>query len=103
MEERHASWLELFFDLVFVVAIAELRWSSCAWFGVFAGLSVVAVTLGEAHNHWHAASAVTAAIGFAAVACLGWVYFGHGIPGGLSSTTGSMQLYPASTSCCSAP
>jgi low temperature requirement protein LtrA len=23
-EERHASWLELFFDLVFVVAIAEL-------------------------------------------------------------------------------
>jgi low temperature requirement protein LtrA len=23
-EERHASWLELFFDLLFVVAIAEL-------------------------------------------------------------------------------
>ena len=57
------------------------------------GESVVAVTLGEAHNHWRAASAVTAAIGFAAVACLWWVYFGHGIPGGLSSTTGSMQLY----------
>ena len=57
------------------------------------GESVVAVTLGEAHNHWRAASAVTAAIGFAAVACLWWVYFGRGIPGGLSSTTGSMQLY----------
>ena len=23
-DERHASWLELFFDIVFVVAIAEL-------------------------------------------------------------------------------
>jgi low temperature requirement protein LtrA len=23
-EERHATWLELFFDLVFVVAVAEL-------------------------------------------------------------------------------
>jgi low temperature requirement protein LtrA len=23
-QERHATWLELFFDLVFVVAIAEL-------------------------------------------------------------------------------
>ena len=43
MEERHASWLELFFDLVFVVAIAELslelvRDHSLGGFGVFAGL-----------------------------------------------------------------
>jgi low temperature requirement protein LtrA len=40
--ERHASWLELFFDLVFVVAITELshylvvlcysrRWKRASW------------------------------------------------------------------------
>ena len=42
-EERHASWLELFFDLVFVVAIAELARRlvldhSLGGFGIFAGL-----------------------------------------------------------------
>jgi len=42
-DERHASWLELFFDLVFVVAIAELaqelaRDHSLAGFAIFAGL-----------------------------------------------------------------
>ena len=41
MEERHASWLELFFDLVFVVAIAELslelvRAPSLGGFGISA-------------------------------------------------------------------
>ena len=41
--ERHASYLELFFDLVFVVAIAQLAHElvldhSLAGFGVFAGL-----------------------------------------------------------------
>jgi len=41
--ERHASWLELFFDLAFVVAIAELaqelvRDQSLGGFGAFAGL-----------------------------------------------------------------
>jgi hypothetical protein len=29
LDERHASWLELFFDLVFVVAITEL--STRSW------------------------------------------------------------------------
>src|SRR5436309_6376910 len=43
--ERHASWLELFFDLVFVVAIAELSRQlvldhSLAGFAQFAGLFV---------------------------------------------------------------
>src|SRR2546423_753498 len=42
-EERHASWLELFFDLVFVVAIAELAQQlvhdhSLGGFAIFAGL-----------------------------------------------------------------
>ena len=42
-DERHASWLELFFDLVFVVAIAELaqelvRDHSLGGFAIFAGL-----------------------------------------------------------------
>jgi len=42
-EERHASWLELFFDVVFVVAIAQLAGGlvddhSLAGFAVFAGL-----------------------------------------------------------------
>lgn len=44
-EERHASWLELFFDLVFVVAIAELAYSLAGdltpgGFALFAALSV---------------------------------------------------------------
>jgi low temperature requirement protein LtrA len=42
-EERHASWLELFFDLVFVVAIAQLaqelvRDHSLGGFAIFAAL-----------------------------------------------------------------
>ena len=42
-DERHASWLELFFDLVFVVAIAQLaqelaRDHSLGGFAIFAGL-----------------------------------------------------------------
>jgi low temperature requirement protein LtrA len=42
-EERHASWLELFFDLVFVVAIAELAQQlvldhDLGGFAIFAGL-----------------------------------------------------------------
>ena len=42
-DERHASWLELFFDLVFVVAVAELaqelaRDHSLGGFAIFAGL-----------------------------------------------------------------
>jgi low temperature requirement protein LtrA len=42
-DERHASWLELFFDLVFVVAIAQLaqelaRDHSLGGFATFAGL-----------------------------------------------------------------
>jgi Bacterial low temperature requirement A protein (LtrA) len=43
LQERQASWLELFFDLVFVVAIAELARQlvldhSLGGFGIFAGL-----------------------------------------------------------------
>jgi low temperature requirement protein LtrA len=42
-EERHASWLELFFDLVFVVAVAELAQQlttdhDLGGFAIFAGL-----------------------------------------------------------------
>jgi low temperature requirement protein LtrA len=57
------------------------------------GESVVAVALGTAHNEWRLTSAATAALGFASVACLWWVYFDHGMAGGLSSRTGSMQIY----------
>ena len=57
------------------------------------GESVVAVALGTADNDWRPASATTAALGFVAVACLWWVYFDRGMAGGLSSRTGSMQIY----------
>jgi low temperature requirement protein LtrA len=57
------------------------------------GESVVAVALGTSDSHWRLASAATAALGFAVVACLWWLYFDRGIPGGLSSKTGSMQTY----------
>jgi low temperature requirement protein LtrA len=57
------------------------------------GESVVAVALGTADQHWRVASAMTAVLGFAAVACLWWVYFDRGIEGGLSSRTGSMQVF----------
>jgi low temperature requirement protein LtrA len=57
------------------------------------GESVVAVALGTADQDWRLASAATAALGFAAVACLWWVYFDRGIEGGLSSRTGSMQIF----------
>jgi low temperature requirement protein LtrA len=45
-EERHATWFELYFDLVFVAAVGELaaglgRDPSAAVFGRFAGLFVV--------------------------------------------------------------
>jgi low temperature requirement protein LtrA len=45
-EERHATWFELFFDLVFVAAVAQLgaglvRNPSAAVFARFAGLFVV--------------------------------------------------------------
>jgi low temperature requirement protein LtrA len=44
-DERHASWLELFFDLVFVVAIAELSHElvvnhALGGFAIFAALFV---------------------------------------------------------------
>jgi low temperature requirement protein LtrA len=55
--------------------------------------SVVAVALGTADEDWRAASAFTAALGFVSVACLWWVYFDRGMAGGLSSRTGSMQIY----------
>jgi low temperature requirement protein LtrA len=57
------------------------------------GESVVAVALGTADEHWRLASATTAALGFATAACLWWVYFDRGIAGGLSSQTGSMQIF----------
>jgi low temperature requirement protein LtrA len=57
------------------------------------GESIVAVALGTADSDWRLASAATAALGFAAVACLWWVYFARGIADGLSSRTGSMQIY----------
>jgi hypothetical protein len=57
------------------------------------GESVVAVALGTAHNDWRAASATTAALGFVSVACLWWVYLDRSMAGGLSSRTGSMQIY----------
>jgi low temperature requirement protein LtrA len=57
------------------------------------GESVTAVALGTADQDWRVASALTAVLGFAAVACLWWVYFDRGIEGGLSSRTGSMQIF----------
>jgi len=60
---------------------------------VVLGESVGAVALGTAHNDWRLASASTAALGFVVVACLWWVYFDRGMVGGLSSRTGSLQIY----------
>jgi low temperature requirement protein LtrA len=57
------------------------------------GESVVAVALGTADNEWRGVSATAAALGFVSVACLWWVYFDRGMAGGLSSRTGSMQIY----------
>jgi low temperature requirement protein LtrA len=57
------------------------------------GESVTAVALGTADQDWRLDSAMTAVLGFAAVACLWWVYFDRGIEGGLSSRTGSMQIF----------
>jgi low temperature requirement protein LtrA len=57
------------------------------------GESVTAVALGTADQEWRLDSALTAVLGFAAVACLWWVYFDRGIEGGLSSRTGSMQIF----------
>ena len=57
------------------------------------GESVVAVALGTAHNDWRLASATTAVLGFVTAACLWWVYFDRGVAGGLSSRTGSMQIF----------
>jgi low temperature requirement protein LtrA len=57
------------------------------------GESVVAVALGTAHNDWRLASATTAVLGFVSAACLWWVYFDRGVAGGLSSRTGSMQIF----------
>jgi low temperature requirement protein LtrA len=57
------------------------------------GESVVAVALGTADEAWRVASAATAVLGFVAVACLWWVYFDAGVGGGLSSRTGSMQVF----------
>jgi low temperature requirement protein LtrA len=66
-------------------------------FGLFTiivlGESVVAVALGTADEAWRVASATTAVLGFVAVACLWWVYFDAGVGGGLSSRTGSMQVF----------
>jgi low temperature requirement protein LtrA len=66
-------------------------------FGLFTiivlGESVVAVALGTADEDWRVASALTAGLGFVSVACLWWVYFDRGMAGGLSSATGSMQIY----------
>jgi low temperature requirement protein LtrA len=57
------------------------------------GESVVAVALGTAATDWRLASSTAAVLGFAAVACIWWLYFGEGIAGGLSSETGSMQIF----------
>ncbi len=52
------------------------------------------MALGTADEDWRVASALTAALGFVSVACLlWWVYFDRGMAGGLSSRTGSMQIY----------
>ena len=51
------------------------------------------MALGTADEDWRVASALTAALGFVSVACLWWVYFDRGMAGGLSSATGSMQIY----------
>ena len=47
----------------------------------------------DRRQRWRPASATTAALGFVSVACLWWVYFDRGMAGGLSSRTGSMQIY----------
>jgi low temperature requirement protein LtrA len=94
VDRRHATWLELFFDLVFVVAITERlpplstrihrrvptsashvpdRW---ALFTVIViGESVVAVAVRTAGTSRSIVSAVAAVLGFAAVAAAWWLYF----------------------------
>ena len=54
-DERHASWLELFFDLVFVVAIAELSHElvvnhTLNGFAIFAALFVLRNLRPDAHR-----------------------------------------------------
>ena len=72
---------------------ATFRSASRLFTIIVLGESVVAVALGTADEDWRVASALTAALGFVSVACLWWVYFDRGMAGGLSSRTGSMQIY----------
>jgi low temperature requirement protein LtrA len=45
------------------------------------------------HQRWTTHSAFTAALGFAAVACLWWAYFDDGVEEGFSELKGSAELY----------
>jgi low temperature requirement protein LtrA len=57
------------------------------------GESVVAVALGVAGQDWRTSSALTAALGFVAVAALWWLYFGFGVEGGFGQRPGGAQLF----------
>jgi len=81
--ERHATWLELFFDLVMVVAVAELAHVlhddlSLAGAATYVGLFVpVWLALAVSELEWTPAATAAAALSFITVAGLWWLYFDH--------------------------
>jgi hypothetical protein len=65
-KERHATWLELLYDLVFVAAISQLA---------VIGETVVSIVMSVSAGHLKSLSAVTAIMGLTIVFTLWWGYF----------------------------
>jgi len=57
------------------------------------GESVVAVAVGTSGQHWHAGSVAAAILGFAAVACVWWLYFDRQASVALRGSTMSIVVY----------
>jgi low temperature requirement protein LtrA len=57
------------------------------------GESVVAVAVGTSGQHWRAESVSAAVLGFAAVACVWWLYFDHQASVALRGSTMSIVVY----------
>ena len=79
-EHRHTTWLELFYDLVFVVAISQIAHylhENVSWSGFFGfvflflsiwwavlGEAIIAVVNGVSEKHWDVGNAISAVLGF---------------------------------------
>jgi low temperature requirement protein LtrA len=57
------------------------------------GESVVAVAAGTSGQHWHAESLAAVMLGFAAVACVWWLYFDRQAGTALRGSTASIVVY----------